>query len=233
MQLKTSFKIKKYRKIIATKKRELIIKNKEKNFKKMSIRLSSNTRVNQETDKEEDEESLVELGQIAILSSSKATLKYSSLSNGLNDDLTNSKLIYSKKEQENNEQVVHVEYSTDSTEQTRQDSLLDKIKLHVYLPFRGYFYGLLSAFCFCLSQILQKRSLFLSGSDHSTIRYLTTFIVMVTFIKYKNLSLMGPKKQFNLILFRGLFGKFIVKNLTTLRFKLIFIFSSNSILKQF
>lgn len=34
-----------------------------------------------------------------------------------------------------------------------------------------------------------------------------TLIVMLTVLKYKNMNILGPKKQFKLLIFRGLIGK--------------------------
>lgn len=145
-----------------------------------------------------DEDSLVELGEFAIISSSKASLRYRSahsLSHSLpKHDLASSKLIENKQESD-----VYV---------PETDNFLNRIKICIFLPYRGYFYGLFSAFFFCLSQIFLRRAKWLSAADHATIRYAFTSITMTIFMKYHEMDLSGPRKQRGLLLIRGLVGSF-------------------------
>lgn len=58
------------------------------------------------------------------------------------------------------------------------------------------------------------------------LRYVCTFIVMFTVLKYKNLNILGPKKQFKLLLFRGLIGSFA---LITVYFAVLFLKPSDQV----
>ncbi|RNA11471.1 solute carrier family 35 member G1 [Brachionus plicatilis] len=153
----------------------------------------------QENNAENDEDSLVELGEFAIISSSKASLRYRS-AHSLNQkahiqhDPASSKLI------ENNQDL--------DTSVPESDSFFGRTKTLIFLPYRGYFYGLFSAFFFCLSQIFLRRAKWLSAADHATIRYFFTFITMTIFVKYHQMNMFGPKKQLSLLLIRGLVGYF-------------------------
>lgn len=148
-----------------------------------------------ESKDEGDEDSLIELGQIAVLGSSRASLRHRSISElDENLNLTNNKLL--------NEDTCHNKI------EPRPLSFVQKLK-HKILPCQGYLFGIMAAFCFSISQVIMRRSIWLSASDHSTIRYITTFVIMVTFLKYKNMKIMGPDKQFYLLLFRGFIGKIL------------------------
>ena len=74
------------------------------------------------------------------------------------------------------------------------------------VPFTGIFLGVMSAFSFCLSQVQLRRSKWFSATDHSIIRYCTALTVMLVFLKYKEMSVFGPKKQIKLLLTRGFIG---------------------------
>lgn len=173
---------------------------------------------NQTSNANDDDDSVIELGQIAILGSSRASLKYKStasdiaaskrsLSSRNNDNLANSKLLVNKIELD--------ESSKDSVgaNEAVAAAVADETMVEMNIPsalsfvhFKGYFYGMLSAFTFCLSQVVIRRSIWLSGPDHAFLRLLITFLIMFTVLKYKNLSVFGPSKQFNLLLFRGCLG---------------------------
>ncbi|CAF0959473.1 unnamed protein product [Brachionus calyciflorus] len=160
-----------------------------------------------------DEDSLVELGEFAIISASKASLRYRSV-NELNQSFN-----FSRKNDPASNKLLKAEVDL-PVSSNEQKTLFSSIKESIFLPYRGYFFGLFSAFSFCLSQVLLRRSKWLSGSDHSTIRYTTTFIVMIIYMKYHEMGLTGPKKQFNLILIRGLLGSFA---LISIYFAIMFI----------
>jgi len=201
----------------------------------MSIRLKKNSfnskqdhleKIQHEDD--DDEDSMIELGQIGILSSSKASLRYRS-SVKLSELSASQQRFGSIKLKQNDEDNKLLANQTDfldqkkdlaagaaaaaatatpdaalgvdETEIIESQTCLDKLKM-----FKGYWFGILSAFAFCLSQVILKRAKWLVGSDHSTIRYTITLIIMFTILKYKNMKIMGPRNQLRLLLFRGFCG---------------------------
>jgi drug/metabolite transporter (DMT)-like permease len=201
----------------------------------MSIRLKKNSfnskqdhleKIQHEDD--DDEDSMIELGQIGILSSSKASLRYRS-SVKLSELSASQQRFGSIKLRQNDEDNKLLANQTDfldqkkdlaagaaaaaatatpdaalgvdETEIIESQTCLDKLKM-----FKGYWFGILSAFAFCLSQVILKRAKWLVGSDHSTIRYTITLIIMFTILKYKNMKIMGPRNQLRLLLFRGFCG---------------------------
>lgn len=138
-----------------------------------------------------DEDSMLELGQIAILSSSRASLRFKSATK-LNE-LTASQRSFKRKDEENNKLlgVNDVNKTLDEQKEIPDDAHLEiiepdtcfgKLKQQL-LMLKGYGFGVLSAFAFCLSQVIMKRSKWLAGSDHSTIRYTVTLIIMFTILK--------------------------------------------------
>lgn len=145
---------------------------------------------------ENDEDSLVELGEFAIISSSKASLRYRSV-RSLNQNLPKHDPASNKLIENQQDQDIYV---------AEPDNLYDRIKICIFLPYRGYFYGLFSAFFFCLSQIFLKRAKWLSAADHAAVRYLFTSVTMFIFMKYHEMKLFGPKKQRGLLMIRGLVG---------------------------
>jgi drug/metabolite transporter (DMT)-like permease len=151
-----------------------------------------------------DEDSVLELGQIALLGSSKASLRYRSISEINASRISNlnrrepSQKIPPDQSQSKQEELIE-EFYTQETNPTF------KPFIEHFLIFRGYYFGILSAFAFSLSQILMRRAKFLAGSDHSLVRYIITFIVMATTLKYKGLPII-PAKHLKLLLFRGFIG---------------------------
>lgn len=183
-----------------------------------------------ERERELDEDSVIELGQIALLGSSKASLRYHKSGLELNASkkslnvrrdesiLGNSRLLMNgqggdvkyKELLLDGERGVVVDLDG-TLEGVDASTFMSKMNIFrtIYsrlLPFRGYILSLISTFCFCLASIVLRCSKWLTGSDHSLIRYTTTFFVMFTMLKYKNLTIMGPKNQFKLLMFRGFIG---------------------------
>jgi drug/metabolite transporter (DMT)-like permease len=195
----------------------------------MSIRLKKNSFISKQDhlekiqhEDDDDEDSMIELGQIGILSSSKASLRYrssvklselsasqqrfGSIKIKQNDE--DNKLLANQTEFLDQKKDLAAAAATndaapgvDETEIIESQTCLDKLKM-----FKGYWFGILSAFAFCLSQVILKRAKWLVGSDHSTIRYTITLIIMFTILKYKNMKIMGPRNQLRLLLFRGFCG---------------------------
>jgi len=64
-----------------------------------------------------------------------------------------------------------------------QKNLFEKI-----CAFRGYFYGLLMAFCLSIALILVKMCKVLNGSEHAAIRYIIQLILMIVIGKFKKLD---------------------------------------------
>lgn len=137
-----------------------------------------------------DQESLIEVGDIAILGSSKASLHYQNINE-----------IHIRKQllDPSIDKLLEKNEITGVTEGKKR-------KNGFFLSYRGYIYGIISAFSFCLSQIFMKRAKWFSAADHATIRYSSAFLIMAIFMKSKGMDLTGPKKQFKLILFRGFIG---------------------------
>jgi hypothetical protein len=161
-----------------------------------------------------DEDSMIELGQIAVLGSSKISLRYRSshdLHLSRNDGLNkpqdvSSRFLLNKSGLSIKDGKLAKETQLDVNESFNKVEI-QKPASNSLLPFRGYILGIFSAFVFCLSQVIIKRAKTLSASDHSTIRYFTTFVIMITYLKYRNMSILGPRKQLKLLLFRGFIGK--------------------------
>ncbi len=142
-------------------------------------------------------DSMSELGQIAILSSSKASLKYqarkrntSVASKALAESLG---LIGEK---------ANVEEATEEDKPTESGCLSSLVKI------KGSLYGIISACLFVSSNVVMKRSIYMSPTDHSAIRYTVTFIIMLMICKYNKLKILGPRKHFKLLLARGMLGSF-------------------------
>ena len=72
--------------------------------------------------------------------------------------------------------------------------------------FKGSIYAILSAFGYCASNVVMKKALYLSATDHALLRYLLTLLVFGLVSKYNNLELMGPRNQFKLLVIRGVIG---------------------------
>lgn len=163
-------------------------------------------------------ESMTEIGQVAILSSSKASLKYisSSADKGLNASSRNS---FKRRESANLlKKSGHVKDETIIEEATGTCASL--------APFKGTIYGVLSAFSFCAAQVVMKRTKHFSPSDISLIRYIVSLILMVIILRYHKLKLLGPRKQFKLLLTRGIFGAF---SLLSFYFSLMLMNPSDSV----
>lgn len=176
-------------------------------------------------DDDGDEDSVLELGQIALLGASRASLKRQpsmrsapienmiaskrSLSIRAVDKLGNSKQLMNKIGLDTVETYKELtdKYITEPPE-VKFDTVSPSAFGKAFIQLRGYIFGMLSAFMFCLSQVIIRRSKWLSGADHSLVRHLTTFVIMFTIVKYKNLKAFGPKKQFNLLVLRGNLGNF-------------------------
>lgn len=85
-----------------------------------------------------------------------------------------------------------------------QSSVIDDAKEPI--QFKGTVYAILSAFGFCASNVAMKKSIYLSATDHSLVRYLLSFVVFVIICRYNDLKLLGPRKQFKLLCVRGVIG---------------------------
>ena len=151
---------------------------------------------------DDDCDSITELGQIAILGSSRASLKIITQSTA--SDLN---VLKNKKEEFISLSNKLLEVKKDDVKSIDYELTLFQKLLKPMLPYIGIFIGILSAFSFCLSQVQLKRSKWFSATDHSVIRYLTALVIMIIFLKYKEMSVFGPKKQMKLLLARGFIGK--------------------------
>ena len=185
----------------------------------------NNDEVGDDADGAGDEDSMTELGQIALLSSSRASLRYKSM-NDLNltrknsgisrrsrssRDARSSRLLINKQSTTAEDELSKglpedvKENLDDDVYMDEPLTFMEKLSL-MLLPYKGYIFGILSAFSFSASQVTIKRAKWLGGSDHSLVRYIVTFIVMFTVLKYKNLSIFGPRRLLKILLFRGFVG---------------------------
>ena len=135
-------------------------------------------------------DSMIEIGQIAILTSSKVSLRQRS-----SRELSGSKLINLK---EDGSKLLEPPPTPIKSQTTEANTNLNQLK--------GFLFGVLSALGFCLSQVLMKRAKYLSPTDHSTVRYTITLITMILILRYKKLKILGPRKEFKLLAARGIFG---------------------------
>ena len=146
----------------------------------MSIKHS----LNEINEDEGDEDSMIELGQIAILSSSRASLRPRS-SLKLNEISASQRIgsLRRKSGEENKELLVDEAKDIKTPDEIEEPlTFIENLKYNLCM-FKGYGFGVLSAFSFCLSQVILKRAKWLAGSDHSTIRYIVTLIIMFTILK--------------------------------------------------
>lgn len=176
---------------------------------------------------DDDEDSVVELGQIAILGTSRPSLKhykssadieFSKRSLSSRNTINNSRLFVNKFGSRTESILGGVEDGVEkTTDEVPRDDLYSPAPVTVSEGFtifrcfenvKGYIYGIISALVFVLSQVIMRRSLWLSGPDHVFIRLLIAFIIFYTYLKYNNLGVLGPKEQLKLLMFRGFLGKF-------------------------
>jgi len=157
----------------------------------------NNTKSNDPKENNYLSSSMSELGQIAILSSSKSSLKY--------QVRRRNSSIASKARKESLGLIgenANVEEAIEEDKPTESGCLNSLVKI------KGSIYGILSACLFVLSSVVVKRSIYMSPTDHSAIRYIVTVITMLIICKYKKLKILGPRKHFKLLLARGMLGSF-------------------------
>lgn len=115
-------------------------------------------------------DSMLELGQIAILSSSRASLKYRKRSNS-----TVSRI---RKE---SEKFLTPTTETDGNKTIDDDSPVEiEIEnpnncMATFIQIKGSLFGILSAFLFVASNVVMKRSIHMSPTDHSGMLYYLVF----------------------------------------------------------
>lgn len=199
----------------------------EKHVAKRQVSRLSDYHADVEYDDNDDDnvDSLVDLGEIAILGSSRASLKYRSASNlnasrrsiyrgaksiGRSDDsyaalnlLKGAANVLPSvvPEQPPVFTLNHEDQETDqSVPLTCWQSFQDR-----FISLKGYVYGITSAFFFSLSHVLMRRAKWLSGSDHAFIRYSITFIVLFVYMRYHKIPLF-PKNKLRILFLRGFVG---------------------------
>lgn len=181
----------------------------------------------QQNDQQDDDDSVLELGQIAILGSSRASLRYHKSLTDMNaskrslasrttggDVLASSRLLVNKFGSRT-ESIMEAAAAEEKQQQEEEEAaaeeppipatLLDTC-LFCFANFKGYYYGIISALVFVLSQVIMRRSIWLSGPDHVIIRLIIAFLMFFTYLKYKELPVLGPKHLFSLLVFRGFLG---------------------------
>ena len=84
----------------------------------------------------------------------------------------------------------------------------NEIKLNRFKSIKGYIFGILFAFLSCIANYFVKISPLLNGCNHAVIRYFFQLMLMIYFIKKKNLSLLSSynKEQLKLLILRGCAG---------------------------
>ena len=75
---------------------------------------------------------------------------------------------------------------------------------------KGLLLSMASALSIALGGIFYKKAITLNGSDDSILRYVFQLITMFIIIKYKKMSILGPKGQRSLLCARAFFGIFAV-----------------------
>lgn len=85
-----------------------------------------------------------------------------------------------------------------------QTSVIDADKEPIQL--KGSVYAILSAFGFCASNVVMKKSIHLSATDHSLVRYLLSLVIFIIICRFNDLKFLGPRKQFKLLCARGIIG---------------------------
>ena len=144
--------------------------------------------------------SMAELGQIAILNSSRLSLRRQS--SNYEKDIRDIASIRRKESLKLIGQPLSEKQQVDyEKEESNKKGCLAKLS-----EFKGSIYGMISAFGFCASNVVMKKTIYLAPTDHSAIRYIVTLIFMVIVCKYNDLKLLGPRKQFKLLLARGVIG---------------------------
>lgn len=197
----------------------------------LAVNLNSNSNENVS-----DEDSVLELGQIAILGASRPSLRYlktsmtdmnaskrSLASRHTASQLGNSRLLAAKFGSKNesilaaaaaesagtglDEETAVVDVFTPTVDVLEPEPVELNALSRCFDNIKGYIYGIISALVFVLSQVIMRRSKWLSGPDHVIIRLGIAFIIFYTYLKYKGLNVLGPRKQFQLLMFRGFLGK--------------------------
>lgn len=185
-----------------------------------------------------DEDSVLELGQIAILGASRPSLRYlktstsdmnaskrSLASRHTASQLGNSRLLAAKFGSKNESILAAAAAESAAAGLDEETAVVDvfaspavdvlepepAVELNAlsrcFDNVKGYIYGIISALVFVLSQVIMRRSKWLSGPDHVIIRLGVAFIIFYTYLKYRGLNVLGPRKQFQLLMFRGFLGK--------------------------
>ena len=111
-------------------------------------------------------------------------------------------------------------YSVSKIEDEKQTKFFEKIsnslkssgnKFKNYiLEEKGIFISIASALSVALGGIFYKKAITLSGSDNSVMRFFFQFLTMFIIIKYKKMSILGPKGQRLLLCGRAFFSIFAV-----------------------
>ncbi len=168
----------------------------------------------------EDEQSMVELGEIAILGTSRISLRQRSFSN-LNasrrsiyrtrEDIAASRLLMRE------ESMVAAKGGSMMDEAKKEEVLYeieskitrwDLVKENL-VQFKGYALGVLSAFLLTLSHVVMRQAKWMSGSDHALVRYSTSLVFLFVYMKYHKIEIF-PKNKVLTLLLRGFMGKIIL-----------------------
>jgi drug/metabolite transporter (DMT)-like permease len=154
-----------------------------------------------------------EVGDVLYLASSLTSLHSEKISKPLVDtnaefDFSHSQHTLEKLIENNSDYVIRPTDQNNNAEslpvekEVKEASERQKTKR----PFKGYFYLLVSAFLYALTQILMKMAYTVNGMEHATIRYLIQLIVMIVIIYRKKKQIFGPKNRRKLLISRAIVG---------------------------
>ena len=112
---------------------------------------------------------------------------------------------------------------------------IQKPKKKIFSNYYGLFFGVLSALCLSVSNVLIKKANFFNGSDTTAFRYTIQLILMLLIALITKQNLLGPKEMRKILFLRGFIGtisvlclhvsvKFINPSDTTSLFNLSIVF---------
>jgi drug/metabolite transporter (DMT)-like permease len=106
-----------------------------------------------------------------------------------------------------------IEVNKDSNRE-KDGKIINKIN-NKCLPFKAYILAILSAFFFCLSNVILRMLTTLTPSDNAFINYMVWGLVVFIIAKYNKVNVFGTKEQKILLHFRGIIGVFALLSIYT------------------
>jgi drug/metabolite transporter (DMT)-like permease len=109
------------------------------------------------------------------------------------------------KNQSENHVTIDVESSVSNKNSCKRFYKIFQLKIESQF---GCLLAILSAFTFSLGGIFYIKAISMNGSDNSILRFIIQFISMAFLLKYKNISILGPREHRKLLITRSFFGIF-------------------------